>query len=45
VNKVVDDTCNNLGKVISQNPAAGSTVGFGSAVSITVGAPPAHPCP
>ncbi len=45
VTKVIDNMCNHLGQVISQNPAAGSTVSFGTAVSVTIGAPPAHPCP
>jgi beta-lactam-binding protein with PASTA domain len=45
VNQVVDDRCNNLGTVISQSPLAGATVSFGSSVSVTVGKPPAHPCP
>jgi beta-lactam-binding protein with PASTA domain len=42
---VVDNSCNNLGTVLSQNPAAGSHVSLGSAVSITIGVPPEHPCP
>jgi alpha-tubulin suppressor-like RCC1 family protein len=45
VNTVVDNLCNNLGKVISQSPAAGTSVSFGSAVSITIGKAPAHACP
>lgn len=45
VNKAVDNMCNNLGTVMNQNPIAGTTVSFGSAVSITIGTPPAHPCP
>lgn len=45
VTKVIDNMCNHLGEVISQNPAAGSTVSFGTPVSVTIGAPPAHPCP
>ena len=45
VGSVVDNSCNNLGTVLSQNPAAGSHVSLGSAVSITIGVPPKHPCP
>jgi alpha-tubulin suppressor-like RCC1 family protein len=45
VTQAVDNMCNHLGTVMSQNPLAGSTVSFGSAVSITIGAPPPHPCP
>jgi alpha-tubulin suppressor-like RCC1 family protein len=45
VNTVVDNSCNNLGTVLSQSPAAGAHVNPGSAVSITIGAPPKHPCP
>jgi serine protease len=45
VGKVVD--CNNLGIVVGQNPAAGTTVLASSAVNITVGSRPAPPrvCP
>ena len=45
VDTVVDNYCNNIGTVINQTPAAGSAVSFGSAVSITIGTRPAHPCP
>ena len=45
VGSVVDNSCNNLGTVLSQNPAAGSHVSLGSAVSITIGVPPKNPCP
>jgi hypothetical protein len=45
VNTVVDNTCNNIGRVMSQSPAAGTTVYGGSAVSITIGSRPPHPCP
>ena len=45
VGSVVDNFCNNLGTVLAQNPAAGAHVSLGSAVSITIGAPPKHPCP
>jgi len=45
VSKAVDDTCSHIGTVMSQNPLAGTTVSFGSAVSITIGTPPAHACP
>jgi beta-lactam-binding protein with PASTA domain len=45
VSKVVD--CNNLGIVLHQNPAAGTTVLAASAIDITVGSRPALPrvCP
>ena len=45
VAKAVDNTCAHLGTVMSQDPLAGSTISFGSSVAITVGTPPAHPCP
>jgi serine/threonine-protein kinase len=45
VSTVVDNSCNNLGTVLSQSPAAGAHVSLGSAVSITVGTLPKHPCP
>jgi hypothetical protein len=45
VSTAVDNTCNHRGTVMRQNPAAGAHVGFGSAVSITIGGPPKHPCP
>ena len=45
VSTVVDDTCNNLGTVIRQSPAAGARVSLGTAVSITIGGRPKHPCP
>ena len=45
VNSVVDNSCNHLGTVMSQNPRAGASAGFGSAVSITIGRKPPHPCP
>ncbi len=45
VTTVVDNTCNNIGTVISQRPAAGTVVIGGSAVSVTVGLRPSHPCP
>jgi alpha-tubulin suppressor-like RCC1 family protein len=45
VNTAVDNTCNHLGTVMSQSPLAGTTVSFGSAVSVTVGTPSAHSCP
>lgn len=37
---VVDSTCNNIGTVMSQSPAAGISVDFGSAVSVTIGKRP-----
>jgi len=45
VNTAADNSCNNIGTVMSQNPAAGTAVSFGSAVSITIGKRPPHPCP
>lgn len=45
VNTVVDNLCNNIGTVISQSPAAGTVLIGGSAVSVTVGVRPSHPCP
>ena len=45
VNSVVDNSCNHLGTVMSQNPRAGASAGFGSAVSITIGGPPPNGCP
>jgi alpha-tubulin suppressor-like RCC1 family protein len=44
VNTAIDNFCNNIGTVMSQNPAAGTAVSFGSAVSITIGQRPPHPC-
>jgi alpha-tubulin suppressor-like RCC1 family protein len=43
--KAVDNSCNNIGTVMSQNPRAGTAVSPGSAVSITIGTRPPHPCP
>jgi beta-lactam-binding protein with PASTA domain len=45
VRAVTDNTCNNIGTVLSQDPGAGTTEPFGTAVSITIGARPSHPCP
>jgi alpha-tubulin suppressor-like RCC1 family protein len=45
VTKVTDKYCDHLGTVISQNPAPGTTVFPGSAVSVTIGQPPATGCP
>jgi alpha-tubulin suppressor-like RCC1 family protein len=45
VRSVVDHSCSNIGTVMSQNPVAGSRVSLGSAVSITIGTRPSHPCP
>jgi alpha-tubulin suppressor-like RCC1 family protein len=45
VGTVVDNTCNNIGTVLSQSPAAGTTQPIGSAVSITIGVKPKNPCP
>jgi alpha-tubulin suppressor-like RCC1 family protein len=40
-----DRTCNNIGHVLSQNPPAGTTEPFGTAVSIVIGTRPTTPCP
>lgn len=45
VGSVVDNTCNNIGRVISQNPPAGTAARIGSAVSVTIGVRPRNPCP
>jgi alpha-tubulin suppressor-like RCC1 family protein len=42
---VVDNTCNNIGRVLSQSPGAGTSLPAGSAVSITIGVKPKNPCP
>jgi alpha-tubulin suppressor-like RCC1 family protein len=44
VNSAVDNYCNHIGTVMDQNPHAGTAVSFGSAVSITIGTKPPHPC-
>jgi alpha-tubulin suppressor-like RCC1 family protein len=41
----VDNTCENIGRVMGQTPAAGTVLIGGSAVSVTVGVRPTHPCP
>ena len=45
VTKVTDKYCTHLGTVISQTPAPGTAVFPGSAVSVTIGQPPATGCP
>jgi alpha-tubulin suppressor-like RCC1 family protein len=45
VSSAVDNTCNNINRVLSQSPAAGTTQHVGSAVSITLGSRPKTPCP
>jgi alpha-tubulin suppressor-like RCC1 family protein len=41
-----DNNCNSIGKILSQNPAAGTTAQLGSAVAITIGTKPLNnPCP
>jgi alpha-tubulin suppressor-like RCC1 family protein len=40
-----DYTCNYLGVIKSQNPAAGGSVRLGSPVAVTVGTQPPTPCP
>ncbi len=44
VTQVTDKYCNHLG-VTSENPAAGTAVSPGSAVSVTIGQPPPNGCP
>ena len=44
VTEVTDKYCNHLG-VMSQTPAAGTTVFPGSAVSVTIGQAPPNGCP
>jgi PASTA domain len=41
----IDDTCNDIGLVVSQRPAAGTLVAPGTAVDLKVGQRPPHPCP
>lgn len=47
VSYVIDYTCNDIGRVKSQNPPAGTIVYFGSVVSVTIGERPPAPfqCP
>ncbi len=45
VSKVIDYSCNHIGTVMRQNPAAGTAVSPGSAVSVTIGQAPPNPCP
>jgi alpha-tubulin suppressor-like RCC1 family protein len=45
VSKAVDNYCNHIGTVMSQNPLAGTAVTPGSAVSVTIGQNPPKPCP
>jgi alpha-tubulin suppressor-like RCC1 family protein len=47
VSSRVDSTCNNIGKVLSESPPAGTMLMVGTAVSITIGKSPAppHQCP
>lgn len=47
VSNRVDSTCNNIGKVLSQSPPAGTMVLIGTAVSFAIGQAPAppHRCP
>ena len=45
ITDVTDNSCNFIGKVMRQNPAAGSVVIAGSAVAVTVGVRPPTPCP
>ncbi len=42
---VVDDTCNDIGAVIFQAPSAGTVVAPGTAVNVSIGQMPTHPCP
>jgi serine/threonine-protein kinase len=41
----VDNTCNDVGMVISQSPAGGTPLAVGSTITITVAIAPKHPCP
>ncbi|HKT00245.1 MAG TPA: PASTA domain-containing protein [Rugosimonospora sp.] len=47
VSSVTDPTCNNIGTVLSQNPAAGTQLPPGSSVNIVIGTmpPPPFQCP
>lgn len=47
ISYVTDYSCDNIGRVSGQDPPAGTTVYYGSAVSITIGErpPPPHLCP
>jgi alpha-tubulin suppressor-like RCC1 family protein len=47
VSYATDWTCNDIGRVLNQNPPAGATVYYGSAIAITIGQrpPPPHLCP
>jgi alpha-tubulin suppressor-like RCC1 family protein len=47
VSTVVDRSCNNIGTVMNQSPAAGTFVSYGTPVSITIGKRPPRPfvCP
>jgi hypothetical protein len=43
---VIDDSCNNIGSVLSQTPTAGTLLAPGTAVNVTIGQMPRrHPCP
>jgi hypothetical protein len=41
----VDHSCNFIGQVSDQNPGAGTIVNTGTAVDLTIGDRPNHPCP
>ena len=45
VSTVVDNTCEHIGRVMNQSPPAGTVLIGGSAVSVTIGVRPSHPCP
>ncbi|WP_405060171.1 FG-GAP-like repeat-containing protein [Kribbella sp. NBC_01505] len=45
VKSVPDPTCNNIGRITTQSPAAYSTAPRGSTVNLSVGSKPATPCP
>lgn len=45
ISDVTDNTCNFIGKVISQTPVAGTTARLGTAVAVKVGVKPKTPCP
>ena len=42
---VIDNTCNNIGLVVSQTPSRGTEVNQGTAVDVTIGQRPPNPCP
>jgi PASTA domain len=45
LHNVVDNTCNNIDRVVDEAPSAGTQVLQGSAVGLSIGQKPPHPCP